>query len=258
MAARLRHALAPVGRERLARGEGVHGEHDARGFELAPERVELGQRGIAAVPEAGAHCRRLEAERGDAPELGDRRLDALERQHGAGKQPSPVGGAVVEHPVVVGPGQDRRSLGAAHQRQAHEPRREQHHLVGAERVHVAEPRVRIATAEQAPELLLPGRGAGRELADFFLVPARPAHLGGVRALARGGDDPAVDVEEVAVGVEAELGLDPASALRRHVLVPDCRRLDDVAVAVEHGEVLAHGFPLSKKWFIVRNRDNACQ
>src|SRR5437667_316135 len=135
--------------------------------------------------------------------------------------------------------------GVSASREAEEPRREQHHLVGAERVHVAEPRVRVATAEQAPELLLPGRGAGRELADFFLVPARPAHLGGVRALARGGDDPVVDVEEVAVGVEAELGLDPASALRRHVLVPDCRRLDDVAVAVEHGEVLAHGFPLSK-------------
>src|SRR5437879_6595219 len=108
------------------------------------------------------------------------------------------------------------------------------------------------------ELLLPGRGAGRELADFLLVPACPAHFGGVRALARGGDDPAVDVEEVAVGVEAELGLDPASALRRHVLVPDRRRLDDVAVAVEHGEVLAHGFHLSKKWSIVRNRDDACQ
>src|SRR5262249_41818925 len=107
-----------------------------------------------------------------------------------------------------------------------------------------EPRMRIATAEQAAEFLLPGRGAGRELADFLLVPARPADFRGVRALPRGGNHPSVDVEEVAVGVKAELALDPASALGRNVFVPDRRWLDDVAVAVEHGEVLAHGSLLS--------------
>src|SRR5207245_5236550 len=74
--------------------------------------------------------------------------------------------------------------------------------------------------------------------DLLLVPARPAHLRGVRALARGRHHPPVDVEEVTVGVEAELRLDPRAAPGRHVLVPDRRRLDDVAVAVEHGKVLA--------------------
>jgi len=73
----------------------VHGEHHARGLELAPEGIELGQRGIATVPEAGPHGRRLEAERVDALQLGERRLDALQRQHGARKEPSPVGGAAV-------------------------------------------------------------------------------------------------------------------------------------------------------------------
>src|SRR5262245_56589481 len=240
MPARLGHALPPLGRERLAGGEGVHREHEARGLELAPQRIELGQGGIATVPEARTYGRGFEAERRDTLQLGDRGLHALERQHGARKEPPRVRGTVVEDPVVVGVGEGGRSLGASHQRQAHEPRREEHHLIGAERVHVVETRVRIATAEQAAELLLPGRGARRELADFLLVPARPANLRGVRAFPSGRDHPSVDVEKVAVGVEAELRLDPASALRRNVFVPDRRRLDDVAVAVEHRKVLADG------------------
>jgi len=52
------------------------------------------------------------------------------------------------------------------------------------------------------------------------------------------DDPPVDVEQVAVGVEAELRLDPGAARGRHVLVPDRRRLHDVAVTIEHRKILA--------------------
>ena len=81
-------------------------------------------------------------------------------------------------------------------------------------------------------------GAGRELAHLLLVPARPADLGGVRALARGRHHAPVDEQEVAVGVKAELRLHPGAALGRDVLVPHRRRLHDVAVAVEHREVLA--------------------
>jgi hypothetical protein len=100
----------------------------------------------------------------------------------------------------------------------------------------------IAAAEQAAEFRLPLLRSGRQAADLLLVPARPAHLGGVGALARRRDGAAVDEEEVAVGVEAELRLDPGPHLGRHVLVPNGGRLHDVAVAIEHGEVLAgrHG------------------
>src|SRR5262249_57224984 len=120
-----------------------------------------------------------------------------------------------------------------------EPLGKQRDRTGARRVLVAEPSARLPAAEQASELRLPRRGAGGELAHLLLVPARPAHLGGVRALARGGDHPPVDVEEIAIGVKAELGLDPRAALARHVLVPDRRPLHDVAVAVEHRKVLAY-------------------
>src|SRR5207248_8755437 len=72
---------------------------------------------------------------------------------------------------------------------------------------------------------------------LLLAPARPADLGGVGALARGRHRAAVDQQHVGVGVEVELGLHPRADLARHVLVPDRRRLDDVAVAIEHRERL---------------------
>src|SRR5262249_41641950 len=90
MPARLGHALAPLGRERLAGGEGVHGEHEACGLELAPQRIEIGQRRIATVPEARAHGCGFESERRDTLQLRDRGFYALQRQHGARKQPSRV------------------------------------------------------------------------------------------------------------------------------------------------------------------------
>ena len=213
----------------------MHGEHDAEGFEFAPERIELGQRRIAAVPEARAHGGRLEPLLRHATQLGDRVLDALDRQHRARKEAAAVGGRVVIDPVVVRGGQHARGLGIAHQRQPHEPRREQHHLVGAERVHVAQPRVRIAASLQPAEAGVPRVGAGREPADLLLAPAWPADLRRVGALARGRHGAAVDQERVGVGVEVELRLRPRADTRRHVLVPDRRRLDDVAVAIEHGE-----------------------
>src|SRR5262249_1288490 len=66
-----------------------------------------------------------------------------------------------------------------------------------------------------------------------LVPPRPTDLGGVRALAGGRHHPTVDVEQIAVRVEAELRLDPRPAPGRDVLVPDHRRLDVVAVAFSY-------------------------
>src|SRR5262249_50054613 len=51
------------------------------------------------------------------------------------------------------------------------------------------------------------------------------------------------VQEVRVRVEVELSLDPGSHVARNVLVPDLGRLHHVAVAVEHGEILAgHDHP----------------
>ena len=82
----------------------MHGQHHPGGLELAPQRVELGQGGIAAVPEARPHRRRLEAELGDAPELRDRRLHALQGQHRAGKQPRPVGARSSRAPSCCRPG----------------------------------------------------------------------------------------------------------------------------------------------------------
>src|SRR5438552_11094358 len=51
--ARAGDALAPLRGQGLPRGKGMHGEHHAEVFELSPERIELGQRGLAPVPEAG-------------------------------------------------------------------------------------------------------------------------------------------------------------------------------------------------------------
>src|SRR6185369_4508068 len=93
-------------------------------------------------------------------------------------------------------------------------------------------------AQQAPEFPPPRVGAGGELAHLLLVPPGPADLGGIRALARGRHHAPVDEQEIAVGVKAELRLHPGAALGRDVLVPHQRRLHDVAVAVEHRELLA--------------------
>src|SRR2546426_11744210 len=72
---------------------------------------------------------------------------------------------------------------------------------------------------------------------FRSVPPRPADLRRVRALARGGHGAAVDQERLGVGVEVELGLRPGADASGDVLLPDLRRLDDVAVAIEDGKGL---------------------
>src|ERR1051325_1770687 len=102
--------------------------------------------------------------------------------------------------------------------------------------------LRIAAAEQPAEPRLPFLGPRRLPADFDLVPARPTDLGGVGALARGRHRAAVDHQDVAVGVEAELRLDPGALPRRDIFVPDRRRLDHMAVAIEHRKILGcrHG------------------
>ena len=215
----------------------MHRQHHAELLELAPEQIEVGQRWIAAVPEAGADGGRLESLLRHAPQLGDRVLDALDRQHGARKEPPPVGGRVVVDPVVVRRGEDARGLGVAHEGQAHEPRGKQHHLVGSQRVHVAQAGTRVTTALQASEARLPLLGARRQPADLLLVPPRPADLRRVRALARGGHGAAVDQERLGVGVEVELGLRPGADASGYVLLPDLRRLDDMAVAIEDGKGL---------------------
>ena len=216
----------------------MHGQHDVEVLELAPQGVELRQSGVAPVPEAGADGGGLEPALGHPAELLDRVLDALDGQDRAGEEPAPVGGAVIVDPVVVGAGQHTGGLGIPHEGQPHEPRREEHDLVGAEGVHVAQPRVRIATAGHAPEFPLPLLRARHERADLLLAPARPADLCGIGPLPGGGDDAPVDVEQVGVGVEVKLRLHPRPDAARDVLVPDLRRLHDMAIAVEHGEILA--------------------
>ena len=89
--ARPSHPLPPLRRQCLARGECVHGQHDAGFLEFSPQGVEIGKRRIAAVPEAGPYRRRLEAEGGHAPELGDGGLHALQRKDGAREEPPPIG-----------------------------------------------------------------------------------------------------------------------------------------------------------------------
>src|SRR5918996_868019 len=63
-------------------------------------------------------------------------------------------------------------------------------------------------------------------------PARPPDLCRVGPLARGRHRPAVDQQDVGVGVEVELRLHPGPDVAWDVLVPDRGRLHDVAVAVE--------------------------
>ena len=217
----------------------MHGEHHAELFELSPERIELGQRGIAPVPEAGPDGRGLEATLGHPPQLGDRLLDALDGEDGAGEEPPPVGPAVVVDPVVVGAGQRAGRLGVLDEGQSDEPGREEHHLIGAERVHVAKPGVGLAAPGQAPEFPLPFLRAGNQRPHLLLAPAWPAHLRGVGPLARGGDHPAIDVKHVRVRVEVELRLHARPDGAGHVLVPDLGRLDDMAVTVEDRKVLGH-------------------
>src|SRR5262249_28073593 len=158
---------------------------DAERIELAPERIELGKRRIAPVPEAGPYRRSAEALFRYPAQFLDRALDALDRQHRAREEPRAIGGTVVVDPVVVGAREDLRGAGIAQQGKAHEPGREEHHLIGADRIHVLEARVRIAAAQEAAEFRLPFRRSRLELSHLLLAPARPADLGGIRALARG-------------------------------------------------------------------------
>src|SRR5262249_48582580 len=103
-------------------------------------------------------------------------------------------------------------------------------------------------AEQPAEPRLPFGGARGQAADLLLAPTRPADLGGVRALARGRDDTAVDHQPVGIGVKAELAFDPVALSRRYVLVPHGRRLDDMAVASEDRKILGlrHDVPSTQR------------
>src|SRR4030095_7802512 len=105
-----------------------------------------------------------------------------------------------------------------------------HSVCRAEGVHVPEARVRIAAAEETPELGLPFLGARGEPTDLLLVPAGPAHLRGIRALAGRGNDPPIDHQVLRVGMEAELSLHPRALPRRHVLVPHRGGLPHAAAA----------------------------
>src|SRR5206468_12937299 len=63
-------------------------------------------------------------------------------------------------------------------------------------------------------------------------------LGGIRPVPGGCDESPGDVEQVGSREEAKLRIHPLRDAARDVLVPDLRRLHNMAIAVEHGEILA--------------------
>ena len=233
-----------LGHSLSAGRKGVHAQGQAQLLELPPQGVELGERGVAVVDEDRADHRGLEAQLGHPPELLHRVVHVLDRQHGAGIEPLPVGGAIVVDPVVVRGGADPGGVGVLHQRHAHEGGREYHHLVDARRVHVLQADMGVALAGVAADLLVPSGIAGRDGAQDLLVHS------GVPALSRIRVGLGVAVAHVAVHdhdepvhVAVEVLLGECPLLLRNVLVPDFPWFVDVTVAVEDREVL--GAPLCR-------------
>ena len=190
-------------------------------------------------------------------ELAPREHHVLERKHRNRQQPRLVGPAEVEDPVVVRAREHRRGKRIGDEWEVLEEQRgEDHRAVDAHRVHVGEAGLGIPCAgrdagerariERADVL---GRTAGSP--DCVPDDRLPAQLGSGRTVQHGEAlSRVVDVVEEGGPGQRALGLG-------HEVVPDRRRLVDVAIEVHDGGVdTRRGHHVTVASMIVRSHPRA--
>ena len=212
-------------------------------LELAPQWVEFGVGGVFVVANDGSHRGRSVPKLGDAAQFLYSRAHILHGQEAAGEQALGVGGAVVKGPVVVGAHAYGGGLSVLNEPgHDHGRRGEDHHLVYTRGVHLSQPGMGVPLDGVAAQLLVPVRVGGGDQADLLLVdggvPDLRRILEGEGVQELGG---AIEHAEAPVHILVEVGLGELPLASGDVLVPDLRRLNDMAVAVEDWEVLGAAF-----------------
>ncbi len=211
----------------------VHAEAHLLGLAEQGLPVVVDQAGQADLVVAGREQHALVAHVVGPLHLGHRLVEVPERQHHHRDEPTGVGRAPLDQPVVVGPhavgGQLRRHLVQEHVAVEPEDVRVQHLVVDADRVVVGQALLGVDGGQEG--LAQPLRVRRREL--------RPAGLG------EGADAVELLVADVPVVllaplVEAHVGDEVTPLGGREPRRPEVGRLDDVGIGVDDRVALAEG------------------
>ena len=208
--------------------------NDALGLELSPQRIEVRVVQVAPPHEHRADERGLGPQLRDALDLADRECDILNRQHD-GRNEAVGLPREVEDPVVVGAGERRRNVRILHDRKIlRENRRQEERHVHAHGIHVRQPSLGVLRAGGDGVRLL-----GVQRTDVLGLHARlPYRLARNLAPAEARSGLAVDDNDLvafrgALVVESRSREGPV--LRLEVVLPDRKRLEDVAIDVDDRE-----------------------